>query len=180
PRRLKGPPPTGCLQQNKGQDNRVGGEFDPDRLKRSKRIGSDSDAGQQPDEDGKHPSPNGWNAASIDEKNVQVHEDFDQDQSRIEHAIGIEDESDRHGERRKPVAERTVYKRRKQGDPCKNDQCGVNWRHLWFLSYQAERLAADTAHSTKQAETEPRRDVELIDHIHAALGFGSNYLVTLE
>ncbi len=76
----------------------IGREFDPDRLQRSQKIGSEPDARQQSDENGKHALPDRRNAASIDEENVQVDEDFDQHQRGVEHAIGIEDERDRHGE----------------------------------------------------------------------------------
>ena len=45
-----------------------------------------------------NPAPDRRNAAPIDEENVQIDEDFDQNQSGVEHAIGIENQRDRDGE----------------------------------------------------------------------------------
>src|ERR1700746_2066069 len=98
-----------CLEQDEGQNNRVGAEFDPARLKRSKNRASDRDAGHQPDENGNHSSPYGPNSVQVDEQHVQVNEDFDH------HDSGIQDSSERdwHGERREPITKSAIYKGRK-------------------------------------------------------------------
>jgi len=56
--------------------------------------------------------------------------DFDQNDGGIQDSICIKNERERHGERRKPIANGTIYKGRKQSDPGKNDQSGVKGRHL--------------------------------------------------
>jgi hypothetical protein len=48
----------------------------------------------------------------------------------IEDAICIKKKRERHGERRKPIADGTIYKRRKQSDRCKYDQSGIKGRHF--------------------------------------------------
>ena len=130
PCRPNRPSPTGCLDQDEGQNNRVGTEFDPAGLKRSKNEGSDGDTGQQSDENWKHPFPYGANAAPVDEQDVEVEEDLDHDNGGIQDAICIKNQRERHRERRKPIADRAIYKGRKQGDPGKNDDSGVNGKHL--------------------------------------------------
>src|SRR5262245_12722092 len=122
--------PTSCLNEDGGQNNRVGAEFDPARMNRSNNKGSDCDAGQQSDENGKYPSHYSRHAVPIDEQDVQVKEDFDHNGGGIQDAIGIKNECERHGERRKSIADGTVYEGRKQSDRNKNDQCGVEGRHL--------------------------------------------------
>ena len=50
-----GLPPAGGLDQNEGQNDRVGEKFGPVGMKRRQKISSDGDAGQQPDENGEVP-----------------------------------------------------------------------------------------------------------------------------
>jgi hypothetical protein len=59
--------PTGCLNKDEGQNECEGPEFDPAWLKRSENQGSDSDAGQEPGDDWKHPFPYSCNALQIHE-----------------------------------------------------------------------------------------------------------------
>ena len=48
----------------------------------------------------------------------------------IQDTICIKKERERHGERRKPIANGAIYKGRKQGDPGKNDRSGIKGRHF--------------------------------------------------
>ncbi|WP_225144470.1 MULTISPECIES: hypothetical protein [unclassified Bradyrhizobium] len=82
--------PTRSLQQDQGQNDRVGGEFDPARLKRGQGIAAERNARQEPEQDGKHSSPNHPHALQIDEEDVNVDEDLDDDNGGVENAIGVE------------------------------------------------------------------------------------------
>ncbi len=59
----------------------------------------------------------------------------------IQDAICIENESHRHGERGKPIAEGAIYEGCKQSDPGENDHRSIKWRHRWLL-----QLPATVAH----------------------------------
>ena len=81
-------------------------------MKRGKKIASECNTGQQPNQNGNNPFPYSRNAVPIDEENIQVNEDFDHNQGGIQDAIRVENERDRHGERGKSVAERAIDKGR--------------------------------------------------------------------
>jgi hypothetical protein len=59
-----------------------------------------------------------------------VQDHFDDDNRRIEDAIGVEDQRERHGEGRKPIAKSAIYSGREQSDAGKNDHSGVKGGHL--------------------------------------------------
>src|SRR4030095_3604136 len=95
-----------------------------------RKLVTAGDAGQQRDENGKHPPPYGRNAVAIDEQDIQVDEDFDHDHGGVQDATRVEDEGDRHGERGKPIAKGAVDEGRKQRDRGEDDHGGVERRHL--------------------------------------------------
>ena len=105
--------------------------------------GSDCDAGQQPDENGKYPFQYSRNAVAIDEQDVEINEDLDHDDGWIEDAICIKKEPERHGERRKAVTNGAIYKGGKQSDAGNNDQRGIKARHRRFLLSSAKWVSTN-------------------------------------
>jgi len=130
------------LEQDEGQNNRIGTQFYPPRLQRSQNRGSDCDSGQQPDENGNHSFPYSPNSVQVNKQHVKINKDFDHNDGRIQDAICIKNERDWHGELRKPIAKGTIYKGRKQSDPGKNDHGGVKRRHLLLLQLPASQRVA--------------------------------------
>ena len=129
PFRLDRPPDAACLDKDERKKNSIGDELDPARMKRGEKVAADCNAGQQADENGIDPVPYSRNAGPIDEKHIQVDEDFDQNQSGIQNAIGIENERDRHGERRKPVPKGSVHKGGKESNSHEHDRADVKGGH---------------------------------------------------
>jgi hypothetical protein len=86
-----------------------------------------------------------------------MNEDLDHNDGRIQDAVCIKKERERHGERGKPIADGAIYKRREQSDPGKNDQTRVGGGHLWFPSYQqwAVRPASCAAARALRAAAPP-------------------------
>src|SRR5271165_5144063 len=105
-------------------------------MKRGKKKAADCDTWQQSNENGRYPSPYGRNAVPIDEEDIQVNEDFDDNQCGVQDAITIENQCNWNGERGKPVAKGAIYEGRKQGDPCKNDYSSIKGKHLQFSEYR--------------------------------------------
>src|ERR1700738_4551340 len=127
------PPPR---YRGRGRNAVLGSEFDPAGLNRGERQRSYADTGQQPDQNGKYPFPDRGNSLQIDQQDVEIDEDFDDDDGGIEHAVGVKNQRERHGERGKAVTDGPVHEGREQRDPGKNQRGGVQGRHRGFPDWR--------------------------------------------
>jgi hypothetical protein len=152
PARLNRSSATGRLEQDERQDDRVGAEFDPAGLQRCKKKRAERDAGQESDENRKNSSPYGRNGAEIEDQNIKIDGDLDDDDRRIENAIGVKEERNRYGERRKPVAECAIDKGGKENDPGEHEHSAIEGGHLSQpnnVKPTAERASIGESTSTK-------------------------------
>jgi len=94
-------------------------------MNRGEKIAAQRDAGHQADEYGIDPLPYRRNARAVDDEDIQVDEDLDEDQGRVEDAIGAEQQPYGYGERGKSVAERAVDEGGEEGDGDKSYRGGV-------------------------------------------------------
>src|SRR6267142_4051751 len=120
---------SGRLKKNERKEKSVSGEFQPARMDRSEKVAAYRDAGQQSDEYRIDPFPYYRNARAVDEEDVQIDEDLDENQRRVQDTVGVEKQSHRYGERGKSIAERAVHEGSEESHGDKNDRAGFDGEH---------------------------------------------------
>jgi hypothetical protein len=91
------PTNPGRLKENERKKKGVNRKFQPARMNQREKVAACRNAGQQSDEDRIDPFPYRGNARPVDEEDIQVDEDLDENQRRVQDAVGIEKQSHRHG-----------------------------------------------------------------------------------
>ncbi len=119
----------GRLEKNERKEKSVSGKFQPARMNQGEEVTACRNAGQQSDEYRIDPFPYRRNARAVDEEDIHVDEDLDEDQRRVQDAIGMEKQSHRDGERGKAVTERAVDEGREESHCDENDRAGFNREH---------------------------------------------------
>jgi hypothetical protein len=84
--------------------------------------GAERDAGREADDDRQHPPPYRRQRFAVHPQNVGVEHHLDRHERRVEHPVGHEQQRDRYGDRREPVAERAVHDRGAERDGHERDE----------------------------------------------------------
>src|SRR5712691_6875261 len=123
------PAHTRRLKKNKRKEKGVSGEFQPARMNQGEKVTACRNPGQQSDEYRINPLPYCRNARPVDEEDIQVDENLDENQRRVQNAVGIEKQPHRYGERGKSITDRAVDERREESHGDKNDRGGFDREH---------------------------------------------------
>ena len=101
-------PHTGSLEEDQRQQHHVRQHLDRAGIDRRQEQAADDDARHQAEDDGQRALPDAGDTAPIDEQRIDVDDDFDEHQGGVEYAVGVEEDSDRHGEGREAIADGAI------------------------------------------------------------------------
>ena len=94
---LDRPPEAGRLQEDQRQQRHVRDQLQPVGVDHRHQHRPDDDAGRKRDDD-----------RAVDPQHVGIQHDLDRHERRVQHAVGEEEQRNRHGERGEPVPQRAV------------------------------------------------------------------------
>ncbi len=93
---LNGFSDSGSLEKNERKQKEIGDEFNPGRMDEREDIAADRHPHDEADEYRRDPPPNVRDAPAVDEQHVAVDHQFNQDQGRIQNAVGVKEQRDGH------------------------------------------------------------------------------------